>query len=229
MGRRKRRSYIWINVLIIMMFLAVIGAGAFFYINANRIGLVGEWHRTVDVTDEVADSIKAYLREVLSEEEIDEISLPDKIEIDSILIISKDGTMTESVDEVSYYDAQQIAKEALTDAVIHVIEDKMQKTYIETDMTTQELIKEATGMELSDYLDKYGPRMMPSMDELNESYGMNAAYTADRTNIEIARGADTEKCDYALSHGMLVIDHTVNAAVYHKSEKPAEDKNEEDN
>lgn len=210
-----------------MMFLAVIGAGAFFYINANRIGLVGQWHRTIDVTDDVSAGIKGYLREVLSEEEIAECSLPDKIEIDSVLIISKDGIMTESVDEVSYYDAQQAAKEALTDAVIKVIEDKMQKTYIETDMTTQELIKEATGMEISDYLEKYGPRMMPSMDELNDAYGMNASYTADRTNIEIAKGSGTEICDYALSHGMLVIDHTINAAVYHKSEKLREDKKED--
>ena len=199
-----------------MMFLAVIGAGAFFYINANRIGLVGQWHRSVDVTDEVSKSIQGYLREVLSEEEIAECNLPDKIEIDSRLVISKDGTMTETIDEVSYYDAQSLAKETLREAVIKVIEDKMQKTYIETDMTTEELIKESTGMDIDDYLDKYGPKMMPTMDELNSSYGMNATYVADRSSIEITKGSDVQNCDYALSNGMLVIDHKQDAAVYHK-------------
>ena len=179
-----------------MMFLAVIGAGAFFYINANRIGLVGQWHRSVNVTDEVSKSIQGYLREVLSEEEIAECNLPDKIEIDSRLVISKDGTMTETIDEVSYYDAQSLAKETLREAVIKVIEDKMQKTYIETDI--------------------YGPKMMPTMDELNSSYGMNATYVADRSSIEITKGSDVQNCDYALSNGMLVIDHKQDAAVYHK-------------
>lgn len=206
-----------------MMFLAVIGAGTFFYINANRIGLVGEWHRTVDVTDEVSDSIQGYLREVLSEEEIAQISLPDRIEIDSRLVISKDGTIKETIDEVSYYDAQALAGETLKEAVISIIEDKMQKTYIETDMTVEELIKESTGMDVDDYLDKYGPKMMPAMDELNASYGMNGIYVADRSSIQITKGSDVEKCDYALSHGMLVIDHTQNAAVYHKIEKVSDE------
>ena len=114
-----------------------------------------------------------------------------------------------------------VTKEALKTAVVKTVEDKLKKSYIETDMTVEELVKEATGMELTDYLEKYGPKMMPAMDELSDLYGMDAEYSADRSSLNITDKTDVSVCDYALSHGMLVIDCKDGARVYHKDQKTA--------
>ena len=203
------------------MFLAVIGAGAFFYINSNSMMLPGEWHRSIDLTDDVRRNMEDYLRGVLTEDEILECDFPASVEVDSKLVISKEGKMTERIDETSYYDAMTVTKEALKTAVVKTVEDKLKKSYIETDMTVEELVKEATGMELTDYLEKYGPKMMPTMDELSDLYGMDAEYSADRSSLNITDKTDVFVCDYALSHGMLVIDCKDGARVYHKDQKTA--------
>lgn len=211
--RRKRRSRIGIPVVIILMLIMVtmISVVAYWYINGDKLRLPGSWYREIDLTDTVKANMEEYLRSATLGNEVDANLFMDRIVITSELVITKDGQMNESIDAESYNKAKADAQEALKKAVSSLLATRIQQNYIETDMSIDELVEETLGMKLSEYLEQFGPQLIPAYNDLDSQYGMSADYEADREHMTISG----ENCEYAVAAGMLVIDYQNGAIVYH--------------
>lgn len=219
MAKRRRRSRVGIPVVImlILVMLTMISVVAYWYINGDRLRLPGTWYRDIDITEDVKASMEEYLKGATLGNEVDTRLFIDKIVISSELVITKDGKMNESIDVNSYNEAKAKAQEAMKNAVSSLIATRIHQKFIDTDKSIDELVEETLGMNLSAYLEQFGPKLLPDYEELDKEYGMSADYEAGRETISIS-GQESE---YAVAAGMLVIDYQNGAVVYHgKASEP---------
>lgn len=220
-GRRKKRkkkiSGLPIIISLLVVLMTVIFGGCFFYINGNRLMLPGEWVREIDITDRVISAAEEYLQTAAYGDEIDTSAYFADIKVTSILTVTKDGSLAEVIDTESYNQAQDKCKSGLEAAVKDLIAKRIENTYIETNKSVDELVNETFKISLSEYLNQYGPVLMPDISEMESAYGRNASYEASREQIVITYAdADVHSCNYAIAHGMLVVDYNDGAVVYHE-------------
>ena len=215
--KKRKKGRIIFNILIFFLFLTVLGMGIFSHFFLNRLILIGEWDRNIDVTDVVKNNIYTYLGSSNMSEDFDLDEYVQKIEIKSRLTITSDGRFEEKIDDSSYYDAQRKAAEALSEAVIMVLNNKIDEVYINTDVSTEELISQATGMNMKDYLNKYGPDLLQDLSLLNEESSISADYLANRNTIYITGQGKEQDCEYAIADNMLAIDFEDGARIYHST------------
>ena len=181
MARKKRRMIgLPVIIALVLIMISMVGIIAYWYINGNKLRLPGEWYRQIDMTNEIKDEISKYLDTATMGEEIDVDKYLDSVVFESHLTVTEEGTITEAIDETTYLEAKKAANAALEAMVTDLIKLRVESNYIESTMTPGELVKDTFDIELSDYLKEYGPKLMPSMDELNAEYGLNASYIADR-------------------------------------------------
>ena len=216
-ARKKRRSALPIIILLIFLIIGMATAGVLLFLYGKTQMINGEWERKIDVTDTVRENIREYISEASLDEEINIDDYLNSIEIESRLTITKEGSMKEGISYESYYDANEQAYDALEKIVIKLLESRIKSNYIETDKSMDELVNETVGTDLRQYLTAHGPKLMPTIEELEAIYGTDATYTADREKMIISiAGSEDENCDYAITNGMLVIDKKEGGVIYHK-------------
>lgn len=213
---RRKKSMIALPVIIalVLIMIAMVGIIAYWYVNGNKLRLPGEWYREIDLTAQVQDEIEKYLDTATMGEEINVSKYLDEIIVESHLSVGEDGTIVESIDEMSYVEAKKKANDALEETVSDLIKLRIESNFIETDKKSRDLVKETFDMELANYLKEYGPKLMPTMEEMNGEYGMKAEYVADRETMTITSEEEL-LCEYAVAGQMLVIDYPEGAVVYH--------------
>ncbi len=214
-------------LILIMMTVTIV----YWYVNGNKLRLPGDWYREIDVTSQVKESITDYLNEAMLGNEINVDDYVDSIKIKSNLIIRKDGFISEHIDNSSYYEASKQANEALNKAVADLIKLRIEKNYIETDESIDELIDETFGMKLTDYLKEYGPKLINGYETMDSEYGMDGTYQIDKDQMVISTYEGDVDCEYAVASRMLVLDYVNGSVVYHhsgKTEEKAEVDNEEE-
>lgn len=226
--KKRKKGRIIFNILIFFLFLTVLGMGIFSHFFLNILILIGEWDRNIDVTDIVKDKIFTYIGSSNIPEGFNLDEYVPKIEIKSRLTITGDGRFEEKIDDSSYYDAQRKAAGALSKAVIEVLNNKIDEVYINTDVSTEELIGQATGMKMNDYLNKYGPDLLPELSLLNEESSISAEYLADRSTIFITVQGKELECEYAIADNMLAIDYEDGARIYYSAKDRERKANEEE-
>lgn len=220
MARRKRRVNIPAIILLLLTLLIICGCVFIFYYG-NQTMLRGEWQREIDITDYAVDSIASYLGQDMDPN-------PDsRLTINLTLSVNKDGEWKQTVDEASYDEALQQAKSVLTGAVSDSLKKKIEDSYINTDMTVDELVVDATGMSLQKYLDEYGPQLLPNYSELMETYGMSASYVATRDSISLDMAGEMTEFGYVVTKDIFVIDNPEETVIYHKIKSG--DDNEDEN
>lgn len=216
--KRRRRKISGLPAIIVLFLLLVIGGvtWGFFYFNGNKINLPGERYREIDVTATVKERAKEYLSSAAFGDEINLDEYFEKLVIESNLTVTKDGQFTEKLSEDKHYEISEKARRGLEQAVSDLISKRIKNNYIETTMTTEQLMQETFGMSLSDYLKQYGPSLVPSYSELNSQYGRDKTYTANRDVIMFDGELPENGNGYAVTHGMLVIDYKEGAVVYYE-------------
>lgn len=220
MARRKRRVNIP-AIILLLLTLLIIGGCVFIFYYGNQTMLRGEWQREIDITDYAVDSIASYLGQDMDPN-------PDsRLTINLTLSVNKDGEWKQTVDEASYDEALQQAKSVLTGAVSDSLKKKIEDSYINTDMTVDELVVDATGMSLQKYLDEYGPQLLPNYSELMETYGMSASYVATRDSISLDMAGEMTEFGYVVTKDIFVIDNPEETVIYHKNKSG--DDNEDEN
>lgn len=228
-ARKKKRSAILVIILLIILIIGMATAGVLLFLYGKSKMLGGEWERKIDVTDTVRENIRDYIAESTLTDEINVDDYLSSIKIDSRLVITKEGSMKETISYESYYDANEQAYDALEKIVTTILENRIKSNYIETDLSTDQLVKETVGTDLRQYLKSHGPLLMPSIEELETVYGTDATYIADREKIIISNaGGEEENCDYAITNGMLVIDRKDGGVIYHKTQNKQEENAEGD-
>ena len=215
--KRKRRSAAPIMIIMFIIMATIVGGGIFLYVNANKLMLPGEWSREIDITTYAVDEAGRYLAQATFGDEVEMKEYISDVKLSNVLMVTKEGEITSTVDKDSYEYALSMCKSGLETAVRDLIDRRIKENYIETDMTVDELIGETFSMSLSEYLNQYAPKLLPDYEEFETDYGMSATYVADKDSITISsEGAEDMVCNYAVSHGMLVIDYSDGAVVYYE-------------
>lgn len=218
--KRRRRSGMPIIIVLTILLLAVLIAGAVYYLFGNSLMLPGTWEREIDLTAQVTENIENYLKETAYGEEIDVRPYVEQITVTSRLTVTKDGEWAEVVDSDDYAEMTNKSLTALNRAVTELLGKRIADSYIETDLSVDELVKDAVGMNLTSYLSQYGPTLMPTYAELSEKYGCSATYESDREIITISPSmGDSKDYTYMTAKGTLVLDGKNSTVVYHKAEE----------
>lgn len=217
--KKRRRSAMPAVIILTVLLLVVITLAAIWYFMGNSLALAGEWEREIDLTAQVTENISEYITSASYGEEINVTEYIDQIKVVSHLSISKDGEWKENVDIDSYEAARGKAREALKSAVTDLLSKRITDSYIDTDKSIDELVSEAVGMELTAYLEKYGPKLMPTYEELMEKYGSNMGYSAGRESLVLSSVLTGDReYTYMSARGVLVVDGVNETIVYHKSD-----------
>lgn len=222
MSRKKRRRRNQAIIILVLSLLLISGLIYELYnsLFSNKLMLKGEWYRNMDMNAYVEDAIEDYLKTAALGEEIEIEQYLDGLQIRTNLIISKDGIMEETIDEESYEICKANAYNALAAAVDELVKKRMDMVNVTTSKDLSTLSMQATGMNTTEYLKEYGPKLLPGLDELKESMEYTRSYESDSHIIKIDvtdDGETTQKeCEYLISHGTLVIDYGDESFVYHK-------------
>lgn len=193
----------------------------FFY--GNQTMLMGVWQREIDITDYANDSIAAYL----GQDKYLEGNTDNRLVVIVELEINRDGEWKQTVDEASYKAALQQAKAVLVSAVSDSLKNNIEESYIDTDMTVDELVVEATGMSLTKYLDAYGPKLLPDYAELSESFSVSASYEATRDRICLDFAGEVTDFGYVVTRDILVTDRPEETVIYHKNRSDEDSKGDD--
>ncbi|MCR5799912.1 MAG: hypothetical protein K6G69_07545 [Lachnospiraceae bacterium] len=208
----RHRSHTGLIIVLIILLLFVLTAGALYVVFGAGIMLRGSWEREIDLTEDVRDGISEYMSTAIGGDDIDIALGEGDIRIKSVLTIGRDGTWVETVDRQSYEEAVVKSKACLEESVKALLEKRLADAYIESNRSVDELVNAALGMELDKYLDKCAPTVLPSYESLQEMYGSNTGYEAKNDKVMLT---DTGKeITFKASSDMLVLIYTKEAVVY---------------
>ncbi len=175
----------------ILTLLSLFAAGALVYIHHATdlaVKLPGKYQASVSYTDSVITAGDAYLAEAFMG---DNVSLADEeanISIQYTLTFAEDGTYDQQVDEASYEEAKKKAYSALEQALTKVIQLRLSAAgkMTHTDEDVKETTETLLGMTLPEYLEKCGPQLLPSWEDICAAYNISGTYTAERNSLQLS-------------------------------------------
>lgn len=220
--RRRRLSGVPIIIVLAVLLLLVVSFGVIFVKYNNSRLLPGTWSRTIDVSSDMEEYIRTYLKDATLGSEIDVSKYVPEAFVKISVIFDKNGTFETHVDAESYEEALKSGREALKEALKDLITKRLEVSYIETQKDVDTLVNEALGMNLDSYLDEYGPQILPPLSDFDLKYSFKGYYKSDKDFIYFTdylnlplRGETSNK--YLISDDTLVINFSDGACVYARS------------
>lgn len=168
---------------------------------------VGKWTRQVDITDFVTDIMDIWLDDALVGDLADYGD--ERVFINVNLTINSNGSWSESVDEASYAQAQAQAVRIAAVGLTSFLEKRLECSEVTPESvgkTVEELVQEAIGMTAEEYIAGYGPQVLPTIADLNNTYCHSGSYEVK--NGVIARtglGSETVYELYSVQDNFLLI------------------------
>ena len=206
---KSRKSNSGLVVVIVILILIIITAGALYYFKyfyAEERKHVGNWARQADVTDYVTESMAKWLADASLANSVNYGDAKASIKVK--LNVSGDGKYVETFDDASYEAAKNAAKEVAIVGLTSFLENRLEAAGVsgeKTGKTVDELIQESIGMSVSDYLDNYGPELLPPSDVLREKILINGTYTVDGDVIVIVTKGRTTAIDFIAADGYFIL------------------------
>lgn len=202
-------------IIVFVFVLAVILILGFWYLN-NSTNISGTYLREISLNDVVEDNIEKYLLETSYADDINPGDYLDGLTITSVLTIDNEGNFSEEIDKDTVTICKDNAKKSLEEIVKTVIENRLDMLKIENNESTEDLINETLSMSLDDYLDEYGPDLIPDDDKLNQNYGRKAKYSINKNILELKETDKVSDYEFFKSGNKLVIVYGDEAIVYHE-------------
>lgn len=181
--RKKRHSKAPVIILSILLLL-VVSAGAAYYFFGNLLMLPGQWHRNIDITDSITLTIENYLREAAGGSEIRVSDYLEEQNLDYSITLNKDGTFWADISDSSYEECQKAAKDALRECVLALMKNRMELSSIDIETSTEDIVAEALGMSIDEYLNTYAPELLPPLSDYKNEYFQIGTFTCERNLIK---------------------------------------------
>lgn len=220
---RRRRKNSTLPIIIFLTIMLVVMAGAFIYLLlfSNTMMIRGEWTRQVDMTGYVRNEIEDYLETANMGDEIELDQYMSDMTIECHMVLDADGNYSEQLDIDSYNACMASARNVLKQAVTALIQKRMEAVKIDSGKDISALVSDTAGMDMDSYLMKYGPQLLPAVEDLQSENNRVGSYTADRSSITIhdAEGNSIGNQSgnlYLVSNGTLVINYGDNTYIYLK-------------
>lgn len=177
------------TTILTILFLTLAASTALFaylhFFAADDSGLSGEWTAELNLTEQAAVSAYSWLQEIegvsFSLEEMESYTpkLTVKVNLSFAQTDDSAGTFVCKVSPESYETCSQAAYAALAEA-FHDLLDKRLSMAGYAGGTDEEaieaLVTETFGMSTEAYLQSYGPKLLPSLEELQAQYDGGGSY-----------------------------------------------------
>jgi len=168
---------------------------------------IGKWTRQVDITDFVTDVMDVWLDESLVG---DLAEYGDERVIISVnLVMNSNGSWSESVDEASYAQAQNQAVKIAAAGLTSFLEKRLAAAEVTPESvgkTVDELVEEAIGMSAEQYITEYGPQLLPTIADLNNTYSHSGSYKVEKGILaRTGFGTETLYEIYSVQDNFLLI------------------------
>ncbi len=178
-----------------LILLSLFAAGALVFVHhatdpSRR--LPGNYQAQIDYTRNIVDKGNQYLQDAFLGDQVSVEDYLDPICIDLHLTFSKEGTYLLEVDASSYARAEETAYAALKQALYELIRLRQEAAgkSARSDEEIQSVLEELLGMPADEYLQTYGPSLLPSYEELEAAYAGSGTYEATR-DLLILEGGKT--------------------------------------
>lgn len=228
-GRRKKhkpkarkKNNIVAIILLVVIILALISIDLFYYFFNNPRLIKGTWDRKIDITDIVRDNIEDFISTATFGKDINPSDYISNISVGIELILNQDGSYKVNISEEDYNNGNDLAKEALKSALMDLLKRRLQISAVETesDEEINQLIKDAIGMSIEEYIDGYGPTLMPDIQMLMELYGDEGRYNVNRDVLSLKSNYDGDKdYSYLVSDSLLMISNSDEEYTYTRRDK----------
>ena len=200
-------------VLLIILLLATITVlGLFVYRDYFKkdTAYIGVWTRQLDLTDYVTDAMDVWLDEAGLGDGTDYGE--DRVTITMTMTLSEDGTYTETMTDEEYEETCREARLVATAGLLDFLERRMEFAGAGEETvgkSASELIEESLGMSAGDYLDLYGPALLPDKDELRSMYNRVGTYEVGGGQMIRSTEKETVTEHYILQGDYLIFTDAV--------------------
>lgn len=216
MAKKKKRKNYGQLIIILLMSISIVGLLLFIGIGdyfSGSINMKGNFTRKIDITDEVVSRVGLYLHDVQGiNVDTDYVkSYVDKVEVEADLSFEKagmgKGTITSSINELSYQQAEEKVYHAVSDQMTDFIIERLKRMdYDMAGISVEELAIETLGMPIYDYLKKCEIDLMPGIEVLNDEYGLGGEYRLKNDSLTVQNGTIQMEIPYVIKKGNLWLD-----------------------
>ncbi|MBR4993466.1 MAG: hypothetical protein IKY04_04385 [Lachnospiraceae bacterium] len=170
MAKRRRRRGIGGIIAVFVIMLLIMSVGAYFFLTKEeRLAKSTRWMRQVDVTADVRESIRQWVNMARLGDEIPVDEMVPTLTYNVILDFKGAGNYEESLDEASYEKCVNEAYEAFKAVALALLDKRLEVSGNGDVGETEDLVKEAIGMDIDTYLKEYGPKIIDTLDETKEA------------------------------------------------------------
>lgn len=192
-------------IFLLLIILTGCGLLAYKYFFFKDRSYLGTWSREIDLRGYVMEEMNEWFNDPTTSANVVYDNTKVVVKVD--LTFTKDGKFVEKIDEASFSEAKTAAKELALSGLISFLEIRMENAGIEkgsVEKTVDELIEEALEMSASDYLEKKGPELLPTVDSLKEMYDLSGTYEAKDSSMKRTSGGKSICETYFTKDDLLV-------------------------
>lgn len=217
--KKKKKKNTPLIVVLILMIITLLGVVAYLLLFAGNSKIAGSYTQKIDMSTEVIAIMEEYLDDAALGDDIDLTPYIDNIPITITVTFSETGSYEVTVSEEDYKMAQNKAKEALSSAMSELIYKRLDAAEVRTNKDVDTLVSEASGLNMSDYLKQYGPKLLPDITELASRYGDSGSYSIAKGSIVLTSGAgEVQEYKYIVNDSILVLSDDSHDYVYTRKE-----------
>lgn len=184
---RGHKLVVLLLLLVVFLLAAISCALALRIYKGPNTSPVGRWRMYVDLTETARVRANGWLQRAELGERVDAADALPPIRVGVLLELTPDGGWRREVEENSLEAAEKEAEDALAAALRELlllrIADAGRAAGTPEDAETR--FQKAIGMSSAQYLESYGPRLLPTPDELRESYEGSGSYEIDGQRMRI--------------------------------------------
>lgn len=174
-------------LLVVFLLAAISCALALRVYKGPNTSPAGRWRLYVDLTETARARANGWLQRAELGERVDTADRLPPIRVGVLLELTPDGGWRREVEESSLEAAEKEAENALAAALRELLllrfADAGRAAGTPEDAETR--FQKAIGMSSLQYLESYGPRLLPTLDQLRESYEGSGSYEIDGQRMRI--------------------------------------------
>jgi len=214
-GSRGHRIIVILLLLVILALAAIAGLLALRLNQRDDPSLTGHWQMKADLTETARSRADTWLRRAALGEKVSAADYIPRLTVNVRLTLSDDGRWTREIVEDDYAAARAKAQEGLAKALTELLRLRIADAGRppETAAEAGAHIENAIGMSAEAYMRDYGPRLLPTLDELHAFYDGSGSYQTEGQHIRL----EGESVRYLAGDGLLVLMRPEGTEVYERA------------
>lgn len=166
-------------MVIFLLLVILTGGGLLVYKNffAKDTSYVGSWSREIDLRGYVIEEMNEWFKDPTTAALVTFDDTKVTVKVD--LVFTGDGKFSEKIDEKSFEETKKAAEALALSGLISFLEKRLDNAGIDSassGKSIDELIEDALGMSVSEYMKNSGPELLPTLDALKDMYNISGTY-----------------------------------------------------